>query len=175
MVQRTMSNLHESNHTHADDDLPPGRGVWWLVVQGGLFVFFLAALITEESIEEFDGLVYIQSAGLLLALFGAFVSAWSIYQHRGSVSPFPKPVDGAALVDTGPYRYVRHPMYSGIIAFTLGAGIAFANVAAALVAPAYLLFFMVKSGREEEMLAVSMPGYRQYRSDVHWRLIPKLL
>lgn len=170
-----MSNSHETNHTQADDDLPPGRGVWWLVVQGGLFVFFLAALVSGETVEDFDGLVYIQSAGLLLALFGAFVSAWSIFQHRGRVSPFPKPTEGAALVDTGPYRYVRHPMYSGIIAFTLGTGIAFANISAALVAPAYLVFFMVKSGHEEEMLAETMPGYRQYRSDVHWRLIPRLL
>ena len=170
-----MSNSHETNHTQGDNDLPPGRGVWWLVVQGGLFVFFLAALITGEAVKDFDGLVYIQSAGLLLALFGAFVSAWSIFQHPFLLVTPGGGGDGAALVDTGPYRYVRHPMYSGIIAFTLGAGIAFASVAAALVAPAYVVFFMVKSGREEEMLAVSMPGYRQYRSDVHWRLIPKVM
>ena len=151
------------------------RGVWWLVVQGGLFVFFVLALFTGETVDDFDGLVYVQSAGLLLGLFGAFVSGWSIFQHRSGVSPFPKPVEGAVLVDTGPYRFVRHPMYSGIIAFTLGAGTAFAVPAAALVSPAFLLFFMVKSGHEEEMLVVSVPGYRQYRSDVHWRLIPRVL
>lgn len=149
--------------------------MWWLVVQGVLFAFFLVAIVAGETVDDFDGLVYIQSAGLLLGLFGGFVSGWSIFQHGSGVSPFPKPVEGALLVDTGPYRYVRHPMYSGIIAFTLGTGIAFANPAAALVAPAFLVFFMVKSQHEEEMLVASVPGYRQYRSDVHWRLIPRML
>lgn len=146
-----------------------------MVVQSALFIFFVVALFTGETIDDFEGLVYIQSAGLLLALFGAFVSGWSFLQHRSGVSPFPRPVEGAVLVDTGPYRYVRHPMYSGIIAFTLGAGVAFAVPAAALVSPAFVLFFMVKSGHEEEMLAASVPGYREYRSDVHWRLIPRVL
>jgi protein-S-isoprenylcysteine O-methyltransferase Ste14 len=170
-----MPNLHQTDHTQPDDDLPPGRGVWWLVVQGALFAFFLWAIIDGEPLEDFDGLVYFQSAGLLLGVFGAFVSGWSIFQHRSGVSPFPKPVEGAVLVESGPYHYVRHPMYSGIVAFTLGAGLAFATPAAMLVSPAFLVFFMVKSGHEEEMLVVSVPGYRQYRSDVHWRLIPRFL
>lgn len=157
------------------DDQGQSRGVWWIVVQGVLFVFFIAALAFGETVDDFDGLVYIQSAGLLLGIFGAFLSVWSIIQHRSGVSPFPKPIEGAVLVDSGPYRYVRHPMYSGIIAFTLGAGVAFAIPSAALVSPAFLVFFMVKSSHEEEMLAESVPGYRQYRSAVHWRLIPKVL
>jgi protein-S-isoprenylcysteine O-methyltransferase Ste14 len=159
----------------SDDDPPRSRGVWWVAVQGGLFLFFIAALLSGDTVDDFEGLVYIQSAGLLAALFGAFVSGWSIFQHRSGVSPFPKPVEGAVLVDTGPYRFVRHPMYSGIIAFTLGSGIAFGNIAAALVAPAFLVFFIVKSGHEEEMLVDDVPGYRQYRSDVHWLLIPRVL
>ena len=170
-----MSDDPHRSGREPEDAAGQSRGVWWLVVQGGLFVFFLAALITGETVDDFEGLVYIQSAGLLLALFGAFVSGWSIFQHRSGVSPLPKPVHGAVLVDTGPYRFVRHPMYSGIIAFTLGGGIAFASIAAALVAPAFLVFFMVKSSHEEEMLADSVPGYRQYRSDVHWRMIPRVL
>ena len=170
-----MSGDHNTQDSPTPDGPSQLRGAWWLVVQGGLFTFFIIALVVGETVEDFDGLVYIQSAGLLLGFFGAFVSVWSIIQHRSGVSPFPKPIEGALLVDTGPYRYVRHPMYSGIIAFTLGAGVAFAIPSAALVSPAFLIFFMVKSGHEEEMLAVSVPGYRQYRSAVHWRLIPRVL
>jgi protein-S-isoprenylcysteine O-methyltransferase Ste14 len=36
----------------------------------------------------------------------------------------------------------------------------------------FLVFFMAKTGREEEMLVATVPGYRGYRSDVAWRLIP---
>ena len=88
------------------------------------------------------------------------------------VSPFPKPVDGAQLVESWPYRYVRHPMYSGIVLFTLGVGLAYANPVVLLTSFTFLVFFMAKTGREEEMLVAGVPGYRAYRSAVHWRLIP---
>jgi protein-S-isoprenylcysteine O-methyltransferase Ste14 len=116
--------------------------------------------------------VYLRSAGLLIALLGSFVSIWALRSFGSRVSPFPKPVEGATLIERGPYRFVRHPMYSGIIAFTFGAGLAYASPAAMLSGPLFLVFFLAKTGREEEMLVESVAGYRAYRSRVHWRLIP---
>lgn len=162
---------HDSGSNHRDS----GRGVGWVVVQGALFVFFIIAMMAGERLEPFTGIVYVQSAGLLLALFGSFVSIWSVLQHGNRLSPFPKPVEDAVLIDSGPYRFVRHPMYSGIIAFVLGASIAYMVPAAMLAAPAFLVFFMAKTSHEEHMLADEVPGYRQYRSDVAWRLIPRVM
>ncbi len=151
------------------------RGVWWVAVQGAIFGYFFAALLIGETVDEFSGLVYLRSAGLLIALFGSGVSIWSVILHGSRLSPFPKPVDGAKLIDIGPYRFVRHPMYSGIIAFTFGCGLAYANVAAALAGLMFIIFFIAKTGREEEMLADVVPGYRKYRSLVVWRLIPRVI
>jgi protein-S-isoprenylcysteine O-methyltransferase Ste14 len=150
-------------------------GVSWVVVQGIMFVFFVVAMIAGERLEPFTGMVYVQAAGLLLALFGSFISIWSAIQFGGRLSPFPKPVDGAVLIETGPYRFVRHPMYSGIIAFVLGASLAYMVPAAMLASPAFLVFFMAKTGHEEALLADAVPGYRAYRSSVHWKLIPKVI
>ena len=66
-------------------------------------------------------------------------------------------------------------MYSGIIAFTLGAGIAYANPAAAVVGVVFFLFFLAKTSAEEEFLVEAVPGYRGYRSRVGWRLIPRVV
>jgi protein-S-isoprenylcysteine O-methyltransferase Ste14 len=151
------------------------RGVWWVAVQGVIFGYFFAALLVGETVDEFSGLVYLRSAGLLIALFGSGVSIWSVILHGSRLSPFPKPVDGASLIDAGPYRFVRHPMYSGIIAFTFGCGLAYANIAASLAALMFLIFFIAKTGREEEMLVDVVPGYRKYRSSVVWRLIPRVI
>ena len=151
------------------------RGVWWVAVQGAIFGYFFAALLTGETVEEFSGLVYLRSAGLLIALFGSGVSIWSVILHGSRLSPFPKPVNGARLIEGGPYRFVRHPMYSGIVAFTFGSGLAYANIAAALSALMFLIFFIAKTGREEEMLVDVVPGYRKYRSTVVWRLIPRVI
>lgn len=147
-------------------------GVGWVVAQAILFGIFLVSLITGEVVSDVPGLVFAQITGLVVAVAGAAISMWSLMQHGWRVSPFPRPMDGAQLIETGPYAYVRHPMYSGIIAFTLGVGLAYANPVALLTSATFLVFFMAKTGREEEMLVQSFVDYRAYRSDVPWRLIP---
>jgi protein-S-isoprenylcysteine O-methyltransferase Ste14 len=130
------------------------------------------ALFSGDTVSGVPGLIVAQVIGLIVALAGALLSVWSLMQHGWRVSPFPRPVDGAQLVESGPYRYVRHPMYSGIVLFTLGVGLAYANPVVLLTSFTFLVFFMAKTGREEEMLVATVPGYRGYRSDVAWRLIP---
>lgn len=166
-------NLSRKDSYLDSQDQPLGVG--WVVVQAIMFVFFVVALIAGEPMTDFTGLIYLRSTGLLLALVGSGVSLWSVLEHRFRVSPFPRPVEGALLIESGPYRFVRHPMYSGIIAFTIGAGLAYANLAAAITGIMFFIFFMAKTGREEEMLVASVPGYRDYRSAVPWRLIPKVV
>lgn len=151
------------------------RGVGWVVTQGFIFAFFLIAVMFGEPVNDVPGLVVIQIFGLATALMGAAVSVWAFFGHGWNVSPFPKPVEGAVLVDSGAYRYVRHPMYSGIILFTLGVGLAYVNPIVLMSSLTFLVFFMAKTGREEEMLVDTVEGYRAYRSAVPWRLIPHLV
>lgn len=158
------------NMSRSDSDM--GRGVGWVAAQGVLFAFFLTAIIFGEPVDEIPGLIFAQIVGVIVGAGGAGVSLWALLQHGWNVSPFPRPAEGALLVDSGPYRYVRHPMYSGIIAFTLGVGLAYANPVAMLSSVTFLVFFMAKTGREEEMLVDTVDGYRAYRSRVPWSLIP---
>lgn len=160
------------NLSQSDSDM--NLGVGWVIAQGALFVFFLMALISGDPVSDVPGLIIAQVMGLVLSLGGVVLSVWSLMQHGWTVSPFPRPVDGAHLIESGPYRYVRHPMYSGIILFTLGVGLAYANPGVLLASFTFLVFFMAKTGREEEMLVEAVPGYRTYRSEVPWRLVPFL-
>jgi protein-S-isoprenylcysteine O-methyltransferase Ste14 len=169
MSERRPIEPEPASHNEA------GLGVGWVIAQGVLVVFFVVALIAGERLQGFDGIVYLQSAGLLIALFGSFVSIWTAVQHGSRLSPFPKPVEDAVLIETGPYRFVRHPMYSGIIAFVLGCSVAYLVPAAMLTAPAFFVFFLAKTGHEEQLLADAVPGYRAYRSTVHWKLIPRVV
>jgi protein-S-isoprenylcysteine O-methyltransferase Ste14 len=174
-ILRIIYNLESDRYMPdnlSQSDSSMSLGVGWVVAQGALFVFFLMALLSGDSVSNVPGLVFVQILGLVLALAGAALSVWSLMQHGWSVSPFPRPVDDADLVSSGPYRYVRHPMYSGIVLFTLGVGLAYANPAVLLASFTFLVFFMAKTGHEEEMLVESVPGYRTYRSEVPWRLIP---
>jgi protein-S-isoprenylcysteine O-methyltransferase Ste14 len=158
------------NMSRSDSDMERGTG--WVVAQGVIFVFFLIAVVFGDTVEDIPGLIFAQIVGLIIAISGAAVSVWALLQHGWHVSPFPKPLDGAHLVDTGPYRYVRHPMYTGIVIFTLGVGLAYANPVVLLSSVTFLVFFTAKTGREEEMLIARLDGYRVYRSNVPWRIIP---
>lgn len=161
------------NLSHDDSDMPSrGRGGWWVAGQVVLFLFFFASVVFGEPVTETPGLVFAQITGVIVALFGAGISVWAFRYHGSSLTPFPRPSEGMHLIEGGPYRYVRHPMYSGIIAFTLGVGMAYANPVTMLSSVAFTVFFMAKSGHEEDMLVEDVPGYRNYRSAVPWRLIP---
>ena len=148
------------------------RGGWWVLGQVLLFALFVTSLFAAPSAAEVPGLVFAQIVGVLLAVGGAVLSVWAYRYHGDRLTPFPRPHDDMPLIEGGPYRYVRHPMYSGIIAFTLGVGLAYANPVTMLSSLAFAVFFMAKSGHEEDMLLETVPGYRQYRSAVPWRLIP---
>lgn len=153
----------------------PGKGGAWVVGQGILIVLFLISVLAGDPVADVPGLVFAQIVGVLVAVAGAALSTWSALLHRGRLTPYPKPVEGMHLIEDGPYRYVRHPIYSGIIAFSLGVGLAYANPVTMLSSVAFTVFFMAKSGHEEVLAVDAIPGYRQYRSDVPWRLIPFLV
>jgi protein-S-isoprenylcysteine O-methyltransferase Ste14 len=161
------------NMSHPDsDEEDSGRGGWWVVGQVLLFALFIGSLFAGGPPDDVPGIIFVQVVGVIVALIGVGVSIWAFRYHGPGLTPFPKPTDGMELIDEGPYRYVRHPMYSGIIAFTLGVGLAYANPVTLLSSFAFTVFFMAKSGYEEDMLVKELPGYRQYRSSVPWRLIP---
>ena len=87
----------------------------------------------------------------------------------------PHPVDEARLVDGGPYRLVRHPIYFAVILGALGLALALLSTAAAIVALVFIPFFMAKTGFEEDRLVEEVAGYRDYRSAIPYRIIPWVL
>jgi len=159
----------------SDSDSVRERGYGWVVAQGALFVFFFIAVFTGDSVSDVPGLVVVWIIGVIVAIGGAAVSLWSVLLHGSRLSPFPFPVDGMAVIEGGPYHYVRHPMYSGIVLFTLGVGLAYSKPTVLLSSLTFLVFFVAKSGHEEDMMIKYMDGYSEYRSSVAWRIIPYLV
>jgi protein-S-isoprenylcysteine O-methyltransferase Ste14 len=90
---------------------------------------------------------------------------------RENLTPFPKPLDNAQLVETGAYRLVRHPIYGGLILGALGWGFVRAAPLALLGAVALAVFFDLKSRREEIWLSERYREYPAYRNRTR-RLLP---
>jgi protein-S-isoprenylcysteine O-methyltransferase len=79
------------------------------------------------------------------------------------------------LIETGPYRRIRHPSYLGLLILALGDGVALANwIALALCATLPLIALMRRIHIEEDALREHFgPVYEEYR-DRTWRLVPYL-
>ena len=82
---------------------------------------------------------------------------------------------GHVLVEAGPYRYVRHPSYTGALLSILGFGLALGNWASIVAGLACLgLAYAYRIPVEETALAAALgETYRQY-SHRTWRLVPFL-
>lgn len=76
------------------------------------------------------------------------------------------------LVDVGLYGMVRHPFYSGFIAFLLFTPIALGSVWGLIPALIIIIVFVIRIHFEEAMLAKGMEGYTDYQSRVKYKIIP---
>jgi protein-S-isoprenylcysteine O-methyltransferase Ste14 len=78
------------------------------------------------------------------------------------------------VVDTGPYAYVRHPMYAGAIWLFVGIPLALGSWwSVALLVP-FLPVLLWRLLDEERILARDLPGYSEYMRRVKYRLVPQL-
>lgn len=99
----------------------------------------------------------------MLVAGGAFLGA--------SLTPFPRPRQGATLRRSGVYRWVRHPMYGGGILVVTGWSLATSPLG--LVGTAVLgAFLELKSRREEAWLLERYPAYASYRRETRWKFVP---
>lgn len=111
--------------------------------------------------------------GLVLVGLGGILALRGVIDLRESLTPFPRPIDGSRLVDTGAYRLVRHPMYGGLILGALGWGLLTASVAALVGTFALAVVLRLKSVREEIWLADRFEAYQAYRARTR-RFVPWL-
>ena len=82
--------------------------------------------------------------------------------------------EGQPVVSTGPYAYVRHPMYSGALLLLAAMPLALGSwLSVLLIVP----FFPVLAWRildEEDFLRKNLPGYAEYMRRVRYRLVPQV-
>jgi protein-S-isoprenylcysteine O-methyltransferase Ste14 len=109
--------------------------------------------------------------GGIILLAGILLLAVAIFRLGSNLTPVPYPKDQGTLIETGPYRLVRHPMYCGGILIAFGWGLLVHGWLTLGYAIIMLLFFDVKSRREEQWLKAKFSDYGEYQKRVR-KLIP---
>lgn len=112
------------------------------------------------------------AAAWVLWALAALVGTWAMWANRpGNFNIRPVPRPGGRLVQHGPYRWIRHPMYTSVDCFAAGCAAA-AGTAPAWAAAALLAAVLVgKAALEERWMAEAHPGYADYRRR-SWRFLP---
>ncbi|MBI3749031.1 MAG: isoprenylcysteine carboxylmethyltransferase family protein [Chloroflexi bacterium] len=152
-------------------DLGP-RGEGWFLVQ----LVILAAIALAGTLgPAWSGAPRALAAvgGAVLIGAGGLLAVRGLVDLGGNLTPFPKPRAGGALVDTGAYSLVRHPIYGGLILGGVGWGLLTASPVSLAAAVILAAFFDLKSRREEAWLIERFDGYAGYRDRTR-RLLPWL-
>jgi protein-S-isoprenylcysteine O-methyltransferase Ste14 len=132
---------------------------WGLVgIQAFLFLCVLAgALATGVGPRLPSSLL----AGNLVVVIGLVVLVWAARNLGSALTPLPLP-NGAGLTAHGAYRWMRHPIYTGVILACLGAAIGSGTVLAYAATLVVAVFFEAKTRLEERWLVGAYDGYAAY-------------
>jgi protein-S-isoprenylcysteine O-methyltransferase Ste14 len=114
---------------------------------------------------------WLKGAGVLLVFAGALVLVLAGRALGSGFTPFPKPAERGALVEEGPYEFMRHPVYSGGLLAAAGISLALSPWSLVLTA-ALAVVWALKASVEERFLTARYPGYADYRARVRYRLVP---
>jgi protein-S-isoprenylcysteine O-methyltransferase Ste14 len=111
--------------------------------------------------------------GLVLMATGIFVRQWAILTLGRYFTPEVRVRPGQTVVERGPYRWVRHPSYTGLLIFFVGLGPALSDwlsVIVLAVLPAAGLLVRIRS-EERALVGALGEDYRRYAAN-HRRLFP---
>jgi protein-S-isoprenylcysteine O-methyltransferase Ste14 len=79
---------------------------------------------------------------------------------------------GQTVISTGPYHYVRHPMYATVILFFIGTTLLLGSWYGLILGLILVVAVAVRAVQEERTLRAELPGYDAYMAQVKYRLIP---
>ena len=109
-------------------------------------------------------------AGSIPALCFAF---WAVKENAFASDTVRIQKDrGHTVCTTGPYKYVRHPMYVGIILFLLCFPLFIGSLYTFIPALIIIALFIMRTALEDKTLQEELPGYKEYAQKVRYQLFP---
>jgi protein-S-isoprenylcysteine O-methyltransferase Ste14 len=153
--------------------LTNARGEWYVLIQ---FVIFGLIALGPRHLPGSDGWPAPWNTigivlGLLFGFLGGLLGLAGVLSLGANITAVPHPKEDATMVQSGAYRFVRHPIYSGIILASIGFAFVTNGTLTFLYVLVLFVFFDIKSRREEKWLADKFSDYSAYQKRVR-KLIP---
>lgn len=136
-------------------------------------LIWLIAIGLDRRAHASDVPVALQAAGLAMYLLSTIFIMW-VFRENSFAAPVVK-VQAERhhrVISSGPYAFVRHPMYSGIMLFFVGVPLLLGSWWGVAIAPVFAVLFAIRARIEEQALVEGLPDYADYAARVRYRLVP---
>jgi protein-S-isoprenylcysteine O-methyltransferase Ste14 len=158
----------------------PGSGVkWWdkiffaIHVPLSFSVSLLAALDAGRFHWSPQLPIVLYPVTFVLILAGCCIIYWAMWTNNFFSSRVRIQTDrGHYVVTEGPYHYVRHPGYVGLIIFMPALALLLGSIYALIPAAIDIFLLIIRTYLEDITLQKELPGYTDYTKQVRFRLIP---
>lgn len=130
-----------------------------VTVQFVLFTIFYIPFIPYAFKTPF----ILKYTGVIISVLGFLIIIVAILQLNKNLTPFPTPKDKGSLINTGLYKYVRHPIYSGIFMAASGIALYTGSYWQLAISFILLILFYYKSKYEESLLIEKYNEYENYK------------
>jgi protein-S-isoprenylcysteine O-methyltransferase Ste14 len=118
------------------------------------------------------GLAYVGAVLLALAIG---LIGWTLRVNRFAEASVRIQEDrGHTVVSSGPYQFVRHPMYAGAIAMYMATSFILGSVWALAISAVLAALYFWRTVLEDGTLRRELPGYEEYAAHTRYRLIPRV-
>ncbi|MBI5385383.1 MAG: isoprenylcysteine carboxylmethyltransferase family protein [Verrucomicrobia bacterium] len=144
------------------------RGGLWVIAQS---VLMLAVVVLAVGFHGDWTRLSLIVPGAVLFLIGGVFGIGGVLALDTNRTPFPRPRDDSHLVRRGIYAWVRHPLYTSVMAASLGWALIWQSWPALAAAVLLVPFFAAKARREERWLREKFPDYADYERAVP-RFVP---
>ena len=151
---------------------PKGSGIGFVVVQAvllGILFFGPSHLNSDAGIVTSNGLLLWLGYGTFI--LGTVIALMAAINLGKNLTPLPRPKENAVLIQVGLYRFVRHPIYFGVIVLSIGWGLIQQSTLVWMYVLIIAIFFDIKSRKEEQWLVERFSAYVNYQGRVR-KLIP---
>jgi protein-S-isoprenylcysteine O-methyltransferase Ste14 len=154
-------------------DEQPAADKKFMLVFVVVALFWFVAMGLDRRMHASDVPLALQVLGLAMYLLSTGFVMW-VFHENSFAAPVVK-VQAERhhhVISTGPYAFVRHPMYSAIMLFFVGAPLLLGSWWGVAIAPLFAVLFAIRSRIEERALIAGLPGYADYAARVRYRLVP---
>ncbi|HKX33678.1 MAG TPA: isoprenylcysteine carboxylmethyltransferase family protein [Blastocatellia bacterium] len=110
-------------------------------------------------------------AGDVLVALGFFIDFLVLRENSYGASNI-RTFEGQRVISTGPYAFVRHPMYAGVLIMMIGIPLALGSWWGLAVLALNLPMLIWRILDEERLLKKELPGYMEYTQNIRYRLVP---